>query len=60
MPDMATGSADDAGSGRIIPQIATEQYAATLARWFGVAESDIDTVFPTLNRFASRDLGFFA
>ncbi|HET8880904.1 MAG TPA: DUF1501 domain-containing protein [Solimonas sp.] len=60
MPDMATGSADDAGSGRIIPQIATEQYAATLARWFGVAESDIDTVFPTLGRFASRDLGIFA
>jgi len=35
-----------------------DQYAATLARWFGLAESDLDLVFPNLGNFDSRNLGF--
>ena len=37
-----------------------DQYAATLARWFGVANGDIDTLFPLVNRFPTSDLGFMA
>ena len=44
--------------GRWIPTIACDQYAATLARWFGVAESDISVVFPNIGRFAAPNLGF--
>jgi uncharacterized protein (DUF1501 family) len=47
-----------AGDGNMIPGISIDQYGATLARWFGLGENDIDTMFPRLGRFASRDLGF--
>lgn len=60
MPDLSIGSPDDAGKGRIIPTISTEQYAATLARWFGVGEAEITTMFPSLANFPVQDLGFFA
>lgn len=60
MPSLVLNGADDVGWGRILPTTSTEQYAATLARWFGVSDSDLDLVFPNLNRFATRDLGFMA
>jgi len=45
-------------TGRWIPSISVDEYSATLARWFGVADSALDTIFPNLNRFPNRDLGF--
>jgi hypothetical protein len=42
------------------PKLAVEQYAATLLRWFGLAEPQIDAVAPGLAAFSVRDLGFFA
>jgi uncharacterized protein (DUF1501 family) len=45
-------------SGRWIPSTAVDQYASTLARWFGVTETDLLTVFPNINRFATSNLGF--
>jgi len=45
--------------GSLIPEIPPEQLGATLARWFGVPESDIAQIFPRLRRFAP-DLGFLA
>ena len=50
----------DVGGGRMIPGIAADQYAATLARWFGVDDADLDLVAPNLANFAIRDLGFLA
>ena len=46
---------DDTGHGQLIPTTAVDQYAATLARWLGVADSDI---FPSLSNFSAADLGF--
>jgi len=46
------------GAKRLIPKLADVQTYATLARWFGLGEADIDAVFPTLGNFEQRDLGF--
>ena len=35
-----------------------EQYSATLGRWFGLDESELDLVFPNLGNFNERDAGF--
>jgi uncharacterized protein (DUF1501 family) len=59
MPSLkADNNPDDTGYGQIIPTLAVDQYAATLASWFGVASGDLATVFPNLGRFASSNLGF--
>ena len=56
--DFSLNSADDFGDGRIIPTTSVDQYAATLAKWFGLSTNEIDAVFPNLSRFNRRDLGF--
>ena len=58
MPTLAIGGPNDAGEGRWIPTTSVDEYSATLARWFGVAASDMGLVLPNLGRFASTDLGF--
>lgn len=58
MPSLAIGGPDDTRGGRIIPTIAVDQYGATLGRWFGVTEPELDQVFPNLANFSARDLGF--
>ncbi len=58
MPVLAIEGPDDTEDGRWIPSTSVDEYAATLARWFGVAESDMGVVLPNLGRFRSRDLGF--
>jgi len=54
---------DDADSGssargRWIPTTSVDQYAATLARWYGLPETSLSTVFPNINNFGNRNLGF--
>jgi uncharacterized protein (DUF1501 family) len=57
-PALVVGGPDDTSTGRWIPTTAVDQFAATMATWFGVDGSNINTVFPNLNRFATPDLGF--
>jgi uncharacterized protein (DUF1501 family) len=53
------GPTDDGGKrGRWIPTTSIEQYAATLATWYGLAPADLLTVFPNLNKFPVQNLGF--
>jgi len=52
------GNPDDTGYGQIIPTLAVDQYAATLARWFGVDAGGIADLFPNLGRFSAPDLRF--
>lgn len=56
--ELGDGNPNDSGQGRLIPGTATDQYAATLARWMGAGPSDLATVFPNLGNFATPDLGF--
>jgi uncharacterized protein (DUF1501 family) len=58
VPVLAVDGPDDSGDGRWIPTISVDEYSATLARWFGVAPSDLPLVLPNLGRFGSPDLGF--
>jgi len=57
-PTLAVDGPNDTGNGRWIPTTSVDEYAATLARWFGVADSDLPLVLPNLGRFAVPDLGF--
>ncbi len=58
-PTLVNSGPDDAETrGRIIPSVSVEQYAATLARWFGLSNTDIPLVFPNINAFGGSDLGF--
>jgi len=57
-PSLLPDAEDDTRGGRFIPQTSVDEYAATLARWFGVSDSDLNYVLPNLDRFASRNLGF--
>ncbi len=44
--------------GRWIPSTSVDQYAATMAKWFGVSDTYLSTVFPNIGRFATPNLGF--
>jgi len=58
MPELVTGGNDDTSTGRWIPSTSVDEYSATLSKWFGVGASDLNTIFPNLNRFAHPDMGF--
>jgi uncharacterized protein (DUF1501 family) len=62
-PTLALGGPDDTDGGatprgRWIPTTSVEQYAATLAGWYGLSTSDFPAVFPLIDRFPSSNLGF--
>ena len=59
-PAIGNNTPDDVGQGRLLPTIAVDQYAATLASWFGVSASDMPTVLPNINNYnpSSRNIGF--
>jgi uncharacterized protein (DUF1501 family) len=58
-PTLALGGPDDANTrGVWIPTISTAQFGATLGKWFGAAQADLDAAFPNLSLFPTGDLGF--
>jgi uncharacterized protein (DUF1501 family) len=57
-PRLEINGPDDVGAGRMIPTTSADQYAATLAKWFGVAPTDLPQVAPSIGNFATQDLGF--
>jgi uncharacterized protein (DUF1501 family) len=59
-PTLQLAGPDDTNSnrGQWIPTTSIDQYAATLANWYGLAVSDRATVFPNLATFATPTLPF--
>jgi uncharacterized protein (DUF1501 family) len=57
-PEFAIGGPDDAGNGRWIPGISVDQYGATMAQWFGAAPEQLPAIFPNLQSFGLKNLGF--
>jgi uncharacterized protein (DUF1501 family) len=52
------GPEDVTGRGVWVPTISLDQYGATLASWFGVADDSLTKVFPNLGNFSPRKLAF--
>ena len=59
-PAVANNGPDDVGQGRLVPTTSVDQYAATLGKWFGLADSDLLSVLPNLGQWnaSQRNLGF--
>ena len=62
-PTLQLGGADDIDTGtnprgRWLPTTSVEQYAATLARWYGLTDTDLSVVFPNIANFPINNLGF--
>lgn len=62
-PTLQLGGPDDIDTGsnprgRWLPTSSVEQYAGTLAKWFGLNTADLAFVFPNIANFPITDLGF--
>src|SRR5687767_848163 len=63
-PTLALGGPNDTNTpgsnarGRWIPTTSVEQYAGTLATWYGLSSVDLPAVFPLIGRFSSPTLPF--
>jgi hypothetical protein len=64
-PALELGGANDTDTGttargRWIPSVSVDQYASTLALWYGLPVSDLASLFPNIGRFTTADLGFLS
>src|SRR5690606_20834891 len=57
-PHVSVESDDQVGQGRLLPSTSIDQYAATLARWFGVPDGEMATILPNIGNFDGRYLDF--
>jgi uncharacterized protein (DUF1501 family) len=58
-PELGINTNDDVGNGRLLPALSVDQYGATMARWFGLGDGQLNDVFPNLPNYGSaRNLGF--
>ena len=54
LPSFDLGSEDDSGDkGRVIPKLSINQYGASMAKWMGLGDGDINDIFPDLANFGS-------
>ena len=58
LPTMAMNGPHDVGGGRLLPNISVDQYAATLATWFGVSAANLPLVMPRIGLYGNTNLGF--
>jgi uncharacterized protein (DUF1501 family) len=57
-PRVSIQSDDQVGQGRLLPTTSVDQFAATLARWFGCNTSELPGILPNVGNFSNTSLGF--
>jgi uncharacterized protein (DUF1501 family) len=57
-PRVSIQTDDQVGQGRLLPSTSVDEFAATLARWFGCNTSELPGILPNIARFPNTDLGF--
>jgi uncharacterized protein (DUF1501 family) len=57
-PRVSLQSDDQVGQGRLLPTTGVDQFAATLARWFGCSATDLPGILANIGNFSNTNLGF--
>jgi uncharacterized protein (DUF1501 family) len=52
-PAVTFGTSQDVGQGNLLPTTSVDQYAATLARWMGVSDTNLVQVLPNVGNFGT-------
>jgi uncharacterized protein (DUF1501 family) len=60
VPQLGDNGDSDVGQGRLLPTMAVDQLAATLATWMGVSAGNLTSVVPGIANFTQKDVGLFA
>lgn len=50
-PHVSITTEDQVGQGRLLPSTSIDQYASSLARWFGVPDSEMASILPNIGNF---------
>ena len=56
-PQFQLNTGQDAANNAYLPVTSVDTIGATIGKWFGVSDTNLDTIFPNLSNFP-RDLGF--
>jgi uncharacterized protein (DUF1501 family) len=57
-PHVSIQTNDQVGQGRLLPSTSVDEFAATLARWFGCSTTELPGILPNVGNFTNTNLGF--
>jgi len=57
-PQVSLQTDDQVGQGRLLPTTGVDQFAATLATWFGCSAGELPGILPNIGRYPTANLGF--
>jgi uncharacterized protein (DUF1501 family) len=57
-PHVSIQTDDQVGQGRLLPSTSVDEFAATLARWFGCSATELPGILPNVGNFTNTNLGF--
>src|SRR6187401_3203967 len=57
-PHVSIQTNDQVGQGRLLPTTSVDEFAATLARWFGCNTGELPGILPNVGNFTNTTLGF--
>lgn len=58
MPALVVDGVNDSRNGRIIPTISADQYASSIANWYGFDETERLSLFQNLKNFSNKTIPF--